>query len=96
MAGLYYFVGAIQLNTTNFNVGLVNNKGGVGGSETYASLVYRKSDTNNGMVTVSGYALMNGTGNQVSLNAHQESGSNIDTNNSIYTTFFGGFLVAKT
>ena len=96
VAGLYYFVGAIQLNTTNYNVGLVNNLGSAGGSETYAALVYRKSDTNNGMVTVSGYALMNGTGNNVSLVGYQESGSSLDTNNSIYTTFFGGFLVAKT
>mgnify|MGYP000206140679 FL=1 len=96
VAGLYYFVGAIQLNTTNYNVGLVNNLGSVGGSETYASLVYRKSDTANGMVIVAGFANMNGTGNNVSLTAHQESGGSINTNDSIYTTYFGGFLVAKT
>ena len=96
VAGLYYFVGAIQLNAANYNVGLVNNLGSVGGSETYASLVYRKSDTNNGMVIVAGFANMNGTGNNVTLTAHQESGGNLTTNDAIYTTYFGGFLVAKT
>ena len=93
VAGLYYFVGAIQLNTGNYNVGLVNNIGGTGGSETYVSLVYRKSDTANGMVIVAGYSLMNGTGNNVCLAAHQESGGNLNTNDSFYTTYFGGFLV---
>ena len=96
VAGLYYFVGAIQLNTTNYNVGLVNNFGSTGGTETYVSLVYRKSDTANGMVIVAGYSNMNGTGNNVCLTAHQESGGSINTNNAIYTTYFGGFLVAKT
>ena len=95
VAGLYYFTGAVQLNTTNFNVGLVNNLGSVGGSETYASLVYRKSDTANGMVIVSGFSNMNGTGNNVSLTCYQESGGAISTNNAIYTTYFGGFLVKK-
>ena len=93
VAGLYYFTGAVQLNTTNFNVGLVNNLGSVGGSETYASLVYRKSDTANGMVMVAGYSNMNGTGNNVSLTGYQESGGSINTNDSFYTTYFGGFLV---
>jgi len=96
VAGLYYFVGAIQLNAANYNVGLVNNFGSTGGTETYVSLVYRKSDTANGMVIVAGYSNMNGTGNNVCLTAHQESGGSINTNNAIYTTYFGGFLVAKT
>ncbi len=95
VAGLYYFTGAVQLNTTNFNVGLVNNLGGTGGSETYASLVYRKSDTANGMVIVSGFSNMNGTGNNVSLTCYQESGGAISTNDAIYTTYFGGFLIKK-
>jgi len=93
VAGLYYFTGAIQLNTTTFNVGLVNNIGGTGGSETYAALVYRKSDTANGMVIVSGFANMNGTGNNICLAGYQESGGSINTNDSFYTTYFGGFLV---
>jgi hypothetical protein len=96
VAGLYYFTGAIQLNTTNFNVGLVNNIGGTGGTETYASLVYRKSDTANGMVIVSGFANMNGTGNNICLAGYQESGGSINTNDSFYTTYFGGFLVKAT
>ncbi len=96
VAGLYFFTGAIMLNTTNYNVGLVNNLGGTGGTETYASLVYRRSDTANGMVMVSGFSNMNGTGNNMSLTAYQESGGSISTNNSIYTTYFGGFLVKAT
>tara|TARA_R100001224_G_scaffold30616_1_gene16869 strand:+ start:108 stop:659 length:552 start_codon:yes stop_codon:yes gene_type:complete len=95
VAGLYYFTGAIMLNTTNFNVGLVNNLGSVGGSESYASLVYSKSDRANRMVMVSGFSNMNGTGNNVSLTGYQDSGGAISTNNSIYTTYFGGFLIKK-
>jgi hypothetical protein len=96
VAGLYFFTGAVQLNTTNFQVGLVNNLGSTGGSESYASLVYRKSDTANGMVMVSGFSNMNGTGNNMSLTCYQESGGTINTNDSFYTTYFGGFLVKAT
>ena len=92
VAGLYYFVGAIKLNTANFNVGLVNNIGGVGGSESYAALKYQLGTANN-TVIVSGYSLMNGSGNNVCLAASQESGGSLNTNDAIYTTYFGGFLV---
>jgi len=94
VAGLYYFVGAVKLNTTNFNVGLVNNLGGTGGTETYSSLVYGNGIANN-TVVVSGYSLMNGTGNNMVLTCYQESGGSVVTNNAIYTTYFGGFLVKK-
>jgi len=96
VAGLYFFTGAIMLNTNSFNVGLVNNKGGVGGSESYVSLVYSPADTANRMVMVSGFSNMNGTGNQVCLTGYQESGGAINTNDTIYTTYFGGFLVKAT
>ena len=93
VAGLYFFTGAIMMNTASFNVGLVNNKGGVGGSETYAALVYSPADTANRMVMVSGFSVMNGSGNQVCLSGYQASGGSINTNDAIYTTYFGGFLV---
>ena len=92
VAGLYYFVGAIKLNTANFNVGLVNNIGSVGGSESYAALKYQLGTANN-TVIVSGYSLMNGSGNNICLAASQESGGTISTNDATYTTYFGGFLV---
>ena len=38
---------------------------------------------------------MNGTGNNMVLTAYQESGGSVVTNNAIYTTYFGGFLVKK-
>ena len=94
VAGLYYFVGAIKLNTANFNVGLVNNIGGVGGSETYAALAYGTGIANDTII-VSGYSLMNGSGNNVCLTGSQESGGSVSTNDAIYTTYFGGFLVKK-
>jgi len=94
VAGLYYFIGAVRLNTANFNVGLVNNLGGTGGSETYSSLVYGTGIANN-TVVVSGYSLMNGTGNNMVLTCYQESGGSVQTNDAIYTTYFGGFLVKK-
>lgn len=94
VAGLYYFVGAIKLNTANFNVGLVNNIGNVGGSETYAALAYGTGIANDTII-VSGYSLMNGSGNNVCLTGYQESGGSVSTNDAIYTTYFGGFLVKK-
>jgi len=94
VAGLYYFVGAIKLNTANFNVGLVNNIGGVGGSEAYAALAYGTGIANDTII-VSGYSLMNGSGNNVCLVGYQESGGSVSTNDAIYTTYFGGFLVKK-
>jgi len=94
VAGLYYFIGAVKLNTANFNVGLVNNLGGTGGTESYSSLVYGTGIANN-TVVVSGYSLMNGTGNNMVLTCYQESGGAIQTNDAIYTTYFGGFLVKK-
>ena len=90
----FFFTAAIMLNTTNFNVGLVNNLGSVGGSETYASLRYYNSGANN-TVIVSGYSVMNGTGNNVCLINYQESGGAVSTSDTIYTTYFGGFLVKK-
>ena len=93
VAGLYFFTGAIMLNTASFNVGIINNKGGVGGSETYSALVYSPADTANRMVMVSGFSVMNGSGNQVCLSGYQASGGSINTNDAIYTTYFGGFLV---
>ena len=44
---------------------------------------------------VQGFSLMNGTGNNMVLTAYQESGGSINTNDAIYTTYFGGFLVKK-
>ena len=32
VAGLYYFIGAVKLNTGTWNLGLVNNLGGTGGT----------------------------------------------------------------
>ena len=93
VAGLYFFTGAIMLNTASFNVGIINNKGGVGGSETYSALVYSPADTANRMVMVSGFSVMNGSGNQVCLSGYQASGGSLNTNDAIYTTYFGGFLV---
>ena len=92
VAGLYFFVGAIKMNTANFNVGLVNNIGGTGGTETYLALVYGTGIANN-TVVVSGYSVMNGSGNNVCLTGYQASGGSINTNNALYTTYFGGFLV---
>jgi len=94
VAGLYYFIGAIKLNTGTFNLGLVNNKGGTGGSETYVSLKYQIGSANN-TVMVQGFSVMNGSGNNVSLCASQESGGSVSTNDAFYTTYFGGFLVKK-
>ena len=94
VAGLYYFVGAVKLNTGTWNLGLVNNLGGTGGTETYASLKYFIGTANN-TVMVQGFSLMNGTGNNMVLTAYQESGGSINTNDAIYTTYFGGFLVKK-
>ena len=94
VAGLYYFVGAVKLNTGTWNLGLVNNLGGTGGTESYASLKYFIGTANN-TVMVQGYSLMNGTGNNMVLAAYQESGGSIQTNDAIYTTYFGGFLVKK-
>ena len=94
VAGLYFFVGAIRMNTSNFDVGLVNNLGSTGGTETYSSLIYG-TDIANHTIMVSGYSLMNGTGNNMVLTAYQESGGSITTHNSIFTTYFGGFLVKK-
>ena len=96
VAGLYYFTGAIRINTPSFHVGLVNNLGGQGGSESYISLIYHLSDTNNSTVMVSGFATMNGTGNNVTLTGYQQTGGSLDTGNEFYTTYFGGFLVKAT
>jgi hypothetical protein len=96
VAGLYYFTGAVRLNTDDYNVGLVNNLGGVGGSESYSALIYRISDDLNHVVMVSGFANMNGSGNNMSLTAYQETGGTLTTHDSIYTTYFGGFLVKAT
>ena len=93
VAGLYYFTGAIKLNTTSFDVGLVNNRGNAGGTESFAALVYHRSGVANNMVMVSGFSLMNGSGNSICLYGYQTSGGTISTNNAIYTTYFGGFLV---
>tara|TARA_R100000655_G_scaffold69042_1_gene107284 strand:- start:185 stop:736 length:552 start_codon:yes stop_codon:yes gene_type:complete len=95
VAGLYFFVGAFRLNADGFNVGLVNNLGGTGGTETYAALRYHTTDTHNAMIIVSGFSQMNGTGNNVCLTGYQEHGYNITTANEFYTTYFGGFLVKK-
>ena len=94
VAGLYYFIGAVKLNTGTWNLGLVNNLGGTGGTESYASLKYQIGSANN-TVMVQGYSLMNGSGNNMVLAAYQESGGAINTNDAIYTTYFGGFLVKK-
>ena len=94
VAGLYYFIGAVKLNTGTWNLGLVNNLGGTGGTESYASLKYFIGTANN-TVMVQGYSLMNGSGNNMVLAAYQESGGSIQTNDAIYTTYFGGFLVKK-
>jgi len=95
VAGLYYFTGAIKLNTTSFDVGLVNNRGNAGGGESFAALVYHRSGVANNMVMVSGFSLMNGSGNSICLYGYQTSGGTISTNDAIYTTYFGGFLVKK-
>ena len=94
VAGLYYFIGAIKLNSGTFNLGLVNNKGGTGGSESYACLKYFRGTANN-TVMVQGFSVMNGSGNNVSLCASHEDGGSISTNDAFYTTYFGGFLVKK-
>ena len=93
VAGLYFFTAMLHLNHDDYNVGLVNNLGGTGGTETYAALSYRFSDTANSTVMVSGFSVMNGSGNNICLTGYQASGGNIANYNSIYTTFFGGFLV---
>ena len=86
---------AIKLNTTSFDVGLVNNRGNAGGGESFAALVYHRSGVANNMVMVSGFSLMNGSGNSICLYGYQTSGGTISTNDAIYTTYFGGFLVKK-
>jgi len=98
VAGLYYFIGAVRITGTGsgtWNLGLVNNLGGTGGSETYASLNYHASPSDNNTVMIQGYSVMNGSGNNMVLTAYQESGGTLSTSDAIYTTYFGGFLVKK-
>ena len=95
---LYYFIGAVRITGTgsgSWNLGLVNNLGGTGGTETYASLKYFASPSDNNTLMIQGYSVMNGSGNNMVLTAYQESGGTLTTSDAIYTTYFGGFLVKK-
>jgi hypothetical protein len=97
VGGLYYFIGAVRITGTgsgSWNLGLVNNLGGTGGSETYASLRYHSANDNNTLM-VQGFSVMNGSGNNMVLTAYQESGGTLNSSDAIYTTYFGGFLVKK-
>ena len=98
VGGLYYFIGAARITGTGsgaWNLGLVNNLGGTGGTETYASLKYFASPSDNNTLMIQGYSVMNGSGNNMVLTAYQESGGTLNTSDAIYTTYFGGFLVKK-
>ena len=98
VGGLYYFIGAVRITGTgsgSWNLGLVNNLGGTGGTETYASLKYFASSSDNNTLMIQGYSVMNGSGNNMVLTAYQESGGTLTTSDAIYTTYFGGFLVKK-
>jgi hypothetical protein len=98
VAGLYYFIGAARITGTgsgSWNLGLVNNLGGTGGTETYSSLRYYASSNDNNTLMIQGYSVMNATGNNMVLTAYQESGGTLSTTDNIYTTYFGGFLVKK-